>query len=196
LTEEPRLFVAVPLAETLRAAVADIVEEIRAREPAQRGVRWVRLDGLHITLRFLGPTPADRLELLAASLSTAAAQSAPVTVTIGGAGAFPPTGRPRTIFLGLRSGVDELAALNRHLDDALAAAGWDREQRPFRAHLTLARADGVRAGPATAAALRSAAADLALESPVDRLLLFESITGEGRARYVVRAEAPLGATGD
>jgi 2'-5' RNA ligase len=92
----------------------------------------------------------------------------------------------------VREGVDELAALNGRLDDALVDAGWAHEERPFRAHLTLARADGVRAGPATAAALRAAAAELALESIVDRLVLYESVTGDGRARYVVRAEAPLG----
>jgi 2'-5' RNA ligase len=192
LIAEPRLFVAVPLEESLRARVADIVETIRATEPPKRGVRWVRLDGLHITLRFLGPTLEDRIEALAEALTLAAAGGAPFELTVGGAGAFPPTGRPRTLWLGVRRGADELAALNDRLDGALVEAGWAHEERPFRAHLTLARADGVRAGPATAAALRAAAADLALESIVDRLVLYESITGDGRARYVVRAEAALG----
>jgi hypothetical protein len=58
--------------------------------------------------------------------------------------------------------------------------------------LTLARADGVRAGPATVAALTEAASDLAIESPIDRVILYESITGSGRARYVERAAAALG----
>ena len=189
---EPRLFVAVPLADSVREAVTAIVEEIRATEPPNRGVRWVRLDGLHVTLRFLGPTNEDRIPALADAVGTAAAASRAFGITIGGAGSFPATGRPRTIWLGVRDGVDELAALAERLDAALVSAGWDHEERPFRAHLTLARADGVRAGPATASALRAAAADLALESAVDRLVLFESITGQGRARYVVRAEALLG----
>ena len=51
--QEPRLFVAVPIGEEARAAIVAIVEPIRAAEPAGRGVRWVRLDGLHVTLRFL-----------------------------------------------------------------------------------------------------------------------------------------------
>jgi 2'-5' RNA ligase len=191
-TAEPRLFVAVPLEESLRARVAEIVEDIRATEPPKRGVRWVRLDGLHVTLRFLGPTLEDRVETLAGAVRRAAAGGGPFRVTIGGAGAFPPTGRPRTIWLGIRDGAAELEALNQRLDDALVDAGWTHEERPFRAHLTLARADGVRAGPATAAALREAAANLALESTVDRLVLYESITGDGRARYVIRAEEPLG----
>jgi 2'-5' RNA ligase len=192
LNEEPRLFVAVPLCEDARAAVADVVERIRATEPAGRGVRWVRLDGLHITLRFLGPTPAARVPDVATAIARAAPTRSPFTIRIAGAGSFPPVGRPRTLWLDLDRGVDELGELASRLDDELAVAGWEREHRPFRAHLTLARADGVRAGPATVAALEAAAADLAIESPIERMVVFESITGEGRARYVEHAEASLG----
>lgn len=196
MNEDPRLFVAVPLSEPARLAVADVVERIRAGEPEGRGVRWVRLDGLHITLRFLGPTPEARAADVAAAVSATAAGIAPFAVRIAGADAFPPTGRPRTLWLDLDRGVEDLSALAARLDDALAGAGWERERRPFRAHLTLARADGVRAGPATVAALREAASTLAIELPIDRIVLFESITGSGRARYVERAAADLGSGTD
>ncbi|MEA2518180.1 MAG: 2,3-cyclic 3-phosphodiesterase [Chloroflexota bacterium] len=192
MIEEPRLFVAVPVDEAATAAVASLVETIRAGEPAGRGVRWVRLDGLHLTLRFLGPTPGGRVADLAAAVARTAAATEPFDIRISGADAFPPTGRPRTLWLDLDVGVDRLAALATRLDDELETAGWDRERRPFRAHLTLARADGVHAGPATVAALRAAAAEVAIESPIERIVLFESITGDGRARYVVRSEATLG----
>jgi 2'-5' RNA ligase len=192
LTDEPRLFVAVPLTEEASKAVAEVVERIRSGEPEGRGVRWVRLDGLHLTLRFLGPTSEARVPDLAAAVAGAAREAGPFSVTIRGAGSFPPTGRPRTIWLDVRDGVEDLERLATNLDDHLATVGWERERRPFRAHLTLARADGVRAGPATVAALTEAAADLAIESPIDRVILFESITGTGRARYVERAEAALG----
>jgi 2'-5' RNA ligase len=192
LNDDPRLFVAVPLSEAARLEVADVVERIRAGEPEGRGVRWVRLDGLHLTLRFLGPTPDGRVAEIASAMAAAATGQVPFGVRIAGADAFPPTGRPRTLWLDLDRGVDDLTALASRLDDALAGAGWERERRPFRAHLTLARADGVRAGPATVAALREAAADLAIESPIERLVLFESITGSGRARYVERAAVDLG----
>jgi 2'-5' RNA ligase len=192
LSEDPRLFVAVPLSEPARAAVADLVDRIRATEPEGRGVRWVRLDGLHLTLRFLGPTPEPRVADLATAVTRAAPGTPPFAIRIAGAGSFPPTGRPRTLWLDIDAGAAELAALASRLDDALADAGWDRERRPFRAHLTLARADGVRAGPATVASLKAAAADLAIESPIERLVLFESLTGSGRAHYVERHSAALG----
>jgi 2'-5' RNA ligase len=192
LNDDPRLFVAVPLTDDATAAVAAVVDSIRAGEPEGRGVRWVRLEGLHLTLRFLGPTPDDRVADLAAAVESVARDAEPFTITIRGAGSFPPTGRPRTIWLDIRDGVESLEGLASSLDDRLAGLGWDRDRRPFRAHLTLARADGVRAGPATVAALTAAAADLAIESRIDRIILFESITGSGRARYVERAASALG----
>jgi 2'-5' RNA ligase len=192
LNDDPRLFIAVPLTDAATAAVAVVVESIRAGEPEGRGVRWVRLDGLHLTLRFLGPTPEPRVPDLAAAVASVARDGEPFTITIRGAGSFPPTGRPRTIWLDIRDGVESLEGLAARLDDRLAGAGWERERRPFRAHLTLARADGVRSGPATVAALTAAAADLAIESTIDRMVLFESITGSGRARYVERAATSLG----
>jgi len=192
LTDEPRLFVAVPLSDKATSAVAEVVDRIRSDEPEGRGVRWVRLEGLHVTLRFLGPTPETRVPDLAAAVAAIARDSEPFTVAVRGAGAFPPTGRPRTIWLDIRDGVTELEGLAARLDDRLVHAGWERERRPFRAHLTLARADGVRAGPATVAALTAAAADLAITSPIDRVILYESITGSGRARYVERAVSSFG----
>jgi 2'-5' RNA ligase len=192
LNDDPRLFVAVPLSDDTTAAVTEVVERVRATEPEGRGVRWVRLDGLHLTLRFLGPTPEERVVALASAVQSAAAGQEPFTVTIRGAGSFPPTGRPRTIWLDIRHGADDLERLAARLDDSLVDAGWERERRPFRGHLTLARADGVRAGPATVVALTAAAADLAIESRIDRLVLFESITGSGRARYLERSSSTLG----
>jgi 2'-5' RNA ligase len=193
VNREPRLFVAVPLDEVARTAVTSIVEQVRAQIPDGRGIRWVRLDGLHLTLRFIGPTDAGRVPIVAEALHEAAAGQAASRLRLAGAGAFPPHGRPRTIWLGIDEGVDQLTALTARLDDALATRGWDPETRPFRAHVTLARTDGARSGPATAAALREAAADLSVGSAVDRLVLYESVTGGGPARYVPLEEARLGA---
>ena len=191
LNAEPRLFLAAPIEEPARDAIAAIVEPIRAAEPDRRGVRWVRLDGLHVTLRFLGPTSEARLDDLAAAARAAAAAVPPFAIRVHGAGAFPPVGRPRTLWLAITDGASELTRLAETLDRELVRAGWPASERPFRAHLTLARADGVRAGPRTAEALRRAAADLDVGSQIDRIVVFESVTGGGPARYVSRAEANL-----
>ena len=180
-----RLFVAVPLPDAATAEIAELVASVRGDgvPGGGRDVRWVRLDGLHLTLRFLGPTLEDRVEAAAAAVRSAAAASAAFDGSIGGAGAFPSAGRPRALWLGLRSGEEDLSALAGTVDDALRSAGFAFETRPYQAHLTLARSDGVRAGAATAARLVEAAANLEVPFRADRIGLFESLTGGGPARY-------------
>lgn len=194
--EHPRLFVAAPLDDQARTAVVGLVEEVQgivkgiARDPRSE-VRWVRLDGLHLTLRFLGATEPARVDRVGAAVDAAAATIAPFRITIAGAGAFPSAGRPRTLWLAVRDGTTELANVAAHLDDALVAGGWPHEDRPFRAHLTLARADGRREGPLVARTLERRASSFATSFVASRLILFESLTGGGPARYVPIHEAAL-----
>ena len=180
-----RLFVAVPLPPESTAAIARLVNEVRAAgvPGGGRDVRWVRLDGLHMTMRFLGPTLEERVAAAGQAVRVAAASSAAFDVAIGGAGTFPPTGRPRALWLGVRDGESELAALAATVDRALIAKGWEFEAKPFRAHLTLARSDGVPAGAAIGEHLCDVAADLRIGFRADRIGLFESLTGGGPARY-------------
>jgi len=172
--------------------VSAIVEDVRATEPLGRGVRWVRLEGAHITLRFLGPTEEGRIEALVAALTSVAAAAEPLDLELAGAGAFPSARRPRAIWLGVGKGATELVRLAGALNDALATSGWERDDRPFQPHLTLARADGVAAGSATAATLARAMEGRVIPSRVDRIGLFESVTGAGRAHYLSHVELPLG----
>jgi 2'-5' RNA ligase len=180
-----RVFVAVPLPEPARNSIAAVIEGVRANgvPGGGRDVRWVRLDGLHLTLRFLGPTLEDRLEIARQVVHQAAARGEPFDLVIDGAGSFPPVGRPRALWLGVRDGAAQLAELAAVVERSLVGAGWPPETRPFRAHLTVARADGVPAGAEIGARLRAAAADLRIPARIDRVGLFESLTGGGPARY-------------
>ena len=194
-----RLFIAVPLPEDGAAAVRSVVDEVRAQPlPAgARDVRWVRLDGLHLTLRFLGPTPEDRLAATEAAVqAVAGAAAGPIEIGIEGAGTFPPQGRPRALWLGIVEGAEALGALAIRLDTELSAAGWESDHRPFRPHLTLARSDGIAAGPLVADRLASVMAERRIPVRIDRLGLFESVTGGGPARYVPVTSVPLGAMPD
>lgn len=180
-----RVFIATPLPEKAVAEIAALVDLVRAAgvPGGGRDVRWVRLDGLHLTLRFLGPTLDDRIEAARHAVRTAGAITHPFDVEIGGAGKFPPAGRPRALWLGVRGGAESLKGLAAEVDIALVGAGWPPETRPFRAHLTLARADGVAAGSHIGAHLMDVAAGLRIGARVERIGLFESLTGGGPARY-------------
>ncbi len=196
----PSLFVAVPLPAAAREAVEALVRSVR-RDPDRpaggprdpRDVRWVRLSGLHLTLRFLGPTPGARVPDLSAIVDAVAAQATAFPVRLAGTGAFPSPHSPRTLWIGVADGVAQLEALAAALDERLAAAGWPSDGRPFRAHLTLARSDGVRSGPGVARALAEAATErgFAASFDADRIVLFESRTGDGPAHYEPLHEARL-----
>ena len=180
-----RVFIAVPLPDAARAAITELIDGVRADGVPNGGrdVRWVRLDGLHLTLRFLGPTLEERVAIARDVVRQVAAQGEAFDLVIAGAGAFPPVGRPRALWMGVRDGTQELADLAGAVERSLVGAGWPPETRPFRAHLTVARADGVAAGAEIGARLRAAAADLRIPARIDRIGLFESLTGGGPARY-------------
>jgi 2'-5' RNA ligase len=175
----------VPIPDDAVREIAAIVERVRAPgvPGGGRDVRWVRLDGLHLTLRFLGPTPDERIAATIAAVEAAAIGRDRFTVGISGSGTFPPGGRPRALWLGVTEGADQLAGLAAAVDDALRERGWTLDDRPFRPHLTLARSDGVSAASAIAASLGEEAAGLDLRFESVRMGLFESVTGGGPARY-------------
>jgi 2'-5' RNA ligase len=189
-----RLFIAVPFPSEAESEIASLVERVRADgvPGGGRDVRWVRLDSLHLTLRFLGPTLEDRIEPAAEATRAAATASRPFDISIGGAGSFPSAGRPRALWLDVRVGQPELIALAASVDAALRDAGWAIDDKPLRAHLTLARADGVAAGAAIGARLVAAAADLHVTFRAAEIGLFESVTGGGPARYEPIEVATLG----
>ena len=185
----------VPLPDDAVTVVAAIVDDIRAQGlPAgARDVRWVRLDGLHLTLRFLGPTPETLLDPTADAVAAAAAAvDGPIGLELTGAGSFPRAARPRTLWVGIGGDTEGLSRLAAVTEAALVSAGWSPDDRPFRPHLTLARSDGVSVGPMVAGRLSAAMGGRTIPCTVDRLGLFESVTGGGPARYVALTLAALG----
>lgn len=192
-----RLFVAVPLPGSTRDAIAAVVESVKAAaDPAVRDVRWVRLENLHLTLRFLGPTPDDAIAGIAAAVDSTARDFEPFEVSIAGGGAFPSIARPRALWLGVEDASPGLGAVAAALDGALERLGWPRSDRPFRPHLTLARSDGVRAGPAVARRLVAAGREVDERFVASAIVLFESISGTGRSRYEALHEAHFGVSGE
>lgn len=186
-----RAFIAVPVPEAARQSIGSLVEEVLWRRP-EAGVRWVRPEGLHLTLRFLGQTRVDQLPAIREVIGEVAARHAPFDLEVSGGGAFPSLRRPRVLWLGLRRGEASLAALAADLDGRLERLGWEPEPRPYSAHLTLARADPGPAAAATAAVLVEASARLELLWRVEEVVLYESHLERGGARYVALERAPLG----
>lgn len=149
-----RLFIGIELPDDLKrraaAAAARVRERIGRAAPESR-VRWVEPANLHITIWFLGEVPEPRVEALVASL-TEPLEARRFTLRVAGAGAFPQSGPPRAIWLGLAAGVEGLRAVHDQLKLRLSPLGFEPEKRPFSPHLTIARVKDVR--PLDAAVMR------------------------------------------
>jgi 2'-5' RNA ligase len=133
---EIRAFIAVPLSENNLAAVSDLRRRIEPRYPH---MRWVRPDQIHLTLRFFAALPEEDLDRIHKSMLSVGDLQSPFSVTICGLGGFPRLNRPRVLWLGLEP-ARPLIALHRRLEDALRRNGFTPEERPFKPHVTLARA--------------------------------------------------------
>jgi len=188
-----RLFYAVPVPADARAKVGELIDRVQSSVgDGMARIRWVRVDGLHLTLRFLGATPARLQPALAAAADTVASAAAPFEVALSGGGAFPSLSRPRSLWVGVSEGGDGLTDLADRLSQLAREVGIELETRPFAAHLTLGRTDGVRLGPAAARALADAASAIDIRFTADRVVLFRSLLGGGPARYEPLHEARLG----
>ena len=186
-----RVFVAVPLPEPAFRAVAGLVEGVRAAaDPAVRDVRWVRLDGLHLTLRFIGLSDEDEIAAIVEAMKQAAARSPRSTSRSRAPGRF-----RRSAGRG-RSGWTSRMAATSSPPPPPASTTSSRQSassaatRPYRAHLTVARSDGVRSGADVARRLVDAARATD-DVPATEVVLCESVSGGGPARYEPLRRAKL-----
>lgn len=133
-----RLFVAVELPEEMRRAVTDQMEALRGRIKSQ-ALRWVRPEGVHITLSFLGSVPKGRVPAIVDALHEAIRDVRPFELAPLGVGSFGGRARMRVVWLGVGGHEEALAALAKRVQEALEPLGFQPEARAFNAHLTLAR---------------------------------------------------------
>ena len=210
VAETWRLFIAIPVPDEVRAALAAALGPVRIRF---RGGRWQSPDTWHLTLRFLGDTPVGEVPSIERAVRGAAAAGVPFRVALGEAGSFEHRRGGRVAWVGLVRGGPEVAALAARLAAALAPG--EPAGPPLQVHLTIARdaPDGlVPALTAAMEALRAgtsgaggagrvglgsrptapAGGEGSLAWVADRLVLYHSVLGRGGATHTVLLEAPLG----
>jgi 2'-5' RNA ligase len=132
-----RTFIAVELGPSVIKRAGDLIDKLRV---ADAEVNWVRPPQMHLTLKFLGDVADTDTPDICNVVSRVASQFEPFEIICRGAGAFPEIQRPKTLWIGLGEGADELKALQAAIDDALKAdLGFGREARGFYPHLTIGR---------------------------------------------------------
>jgi RNA 2',3'-cyclic 3'-phosphodiesterase len=129
-----RLFVALELPAAVRKNLGALLESLRAVSPQ---TRWVRAENLHITLKFMGEVTETKLAATRSALAGVRSDQ-PATVDFRGLGFFPNEKCPRVFWVGIEASPN-LKTLAVEIDRTTEKLGIPREQRPFSAHLTLAR---------------------------------------------------------
>lgn len=132
-----RLFVGVPPSDEAGRALDAYSRELRG--PLPDAWRWVPLENLHYTVLFIGEVDDGDVEGVQAALRHAVRGLGPFEMSLGETGRFPPRGRARVLWVGAGSGAAELAEANARVAHAVQDR-VPRDDRPFSAHLTLARA--------------------------------------------------------
>lgn len=181
-----RTFVAMPIPAPWTEHLAAV-----ARDLAQgtRGLSWVKPENLHLTVRFLGDLGESGVSRVREAVRRAADPLQAPSARLGALGAFPNFARPRVVWVGLAEGEEAVVAVARTVNEALQDAGFGRPDKPFRAHLTLAR---VREGARGVETLRDApVGEPPAAALLDRIVVMKSDLHPAGARYTALEEVRL-----
>jgi 2'-5' RNA ligase len=135
-----RCFIAADISDELRGRIEKLQSEFKRRLKNQAGIKWVKPELIHLTLKFLGDADEDRLQEFYDMLEIVCGSVKSFELEFTKVGSF---GRPpKVLWLGIEKQVPELQKLAGDLEDAFEQLGFEKEQREFSPHLTLARIDG------------------------------------------------------
>jgi 2'-5' RNA ligase len=136
-SDHVRLFVACEVPEDAREAIGTLISDLRSRSGT--AVRWIRPEGVHVTLKFLGEVPVKKLPAIKLAIQEAVVGHQPFELEFSSIGTFGGREGLRIMWVGVAGDVLRLEALVKSVNAALAVVGFEPERRPFRPHLTLGR---------------------------------------------------------
>jgi len=141
-----RVFCAIELPDQGRARLQEHIQQLRKDVP-EVAASWSRVENIHLTLKFFGNVELDKIHAISTAASRMVKEFSPFEITIGNTGVFPRPSRAQVLWIGVSDPSGKLLGLQKRLEDECAAAGFAKEGRAFRPHLTIARIrkpDGAR----------------------------------------------------
>jgi len=183
-----RLFVAIELSDEVRSALA-VAQNAFGR--TIDGVRWVRPEQLHLTVKFLGETPDADVPRVAEAVARGAARSRPFEMQLTECGCFPPRGPVRIVWVGTHDPSGSLQDCVNAAEDEMEKIGFPKESRPFSAHLTIGRAKEGRSTGEVRSAVESAKVK-PVRQAVHELTLMSSVLSPKGSSYSVVSRSKLG----
>ena len=189
-----RAFVAIKLDQHLITQLQNQANRIQSII-GEDVVRWVRPEGVHLTLKFLGEIDKKQSHALQRLLREVSAEISPFVIRVAGFGCFPAVRKPRVLWVGVEEESGGLLRLQQMLDHRLNDLGFPREKRRFHPHLTLGRVKRhIRGQDLSQEAQRLHSVEIGSlgELRVDQIHLVRSELGPGGARYSTLGAFTLG----
>ncbi len=184
-----RTFIAFKPPKEVRRRIGEMQSHWRS---AGLGVRWVKPDNIHLTLKFLGDTDPSLGSTVRTAMQTAVSGQRPLELATGGLGGFPSLKRPRVIWQAVTGDIERLRTIQTRLAAGLAPCGFKPEGRPFRAHLTTGRIRNPKRWGAGASAMVAQHGDMPPQPfTADTLIWYRSQLHPQGAVYSELARVPL-----
>ncbi len=178
-----RLFVAIPLPEVILQKLEEAQGNFRR---FARDAKWVKMQSVHLTLRFLGYVDPARIPSIKDALAAASTLMSSHNIIVKGCGFFPSSRKPSVFWAGVDS--EQLIAAQLRIEDAMNTLGFQKEERAFSPHLTLARFRDRHGLMHLVEEARKYESAVFGEFTARSLLLFESILHREGAEYIELAE--------
>ncbi len=184
-----RTFIAIELDSFLKKKLEEFIQRLR---PKGGDVRWVKPEGMHLTLKFLGETGEESAARVKRSLERVARHHSPFRLVLSGTGAFP-AGRqaPRVLWVGFEENA-HLRVLQEEIEKEMEELGFAREERVFHPHLTLGRVKSPFRLGSLLDEFKKETNTVFGEMVASHLTYFQSFLKPSGAEYIVLAEYPLG----
>ena len=184
----PRIFIGAELPGRLRSELFEVSNQLKT---SIESARWVARDNIHLTLKFLGSITEEQLADIESVLAAKAGVFKRFSFACGALGAFPNQKRARVLWAGIDKGAREFIELSKLVNTALEPLGFERDDKPFKPHITLARLNPpksieqpLRTVPEASYQGRSV--------PLEGITIFQSHLKPTGVEYTSRAFIPLG----
>jgi 2'-5' RNA ligase len=184
-----RAFIAIELPETIKSSIETIQARLKSLELP---VRWVRVENIHLTMKFLGDIEEIEIESIESVLRDSVKMQTPLTLSAKGVGVFPGIRRPRVLWVGIHDHETGLAGLQKSIETQLHRIGYSKEGRPFKGHLTVGRAKGYVDERKLKEALDSFLAFESSPFSVNEFFMFRSVLKPDGPEYTKLIRIPLG----
>ena len=184
-----RVFCAVELADDVRARLQEHIARLRKEVP-DAAASWSRVENIHLTLKFFGNVAVDRIPKISAAATRTTERFSKFEIGVGNTGVFPRPSRAQVLWIGVSDPTGKLAALQKRFEEECAVDGFEKEDRAYKPHLTIAR---IRK-PEGSRQLADTHLQMTFEPiavPINELIVFRSELSSKGSKYTSISHHPL-----